>query len=139
MKKMKKILRNLVLAGGLVALGLTGCAKACDRWEAEGSFIGIGSTNAPYVVISQSGGEIMDVYKLPNTVVQSPETSDGWLFTDNDGNPVYLGGDVKTIRLDSTNDPTWDRYHEYHMELESETYREKYNPAKNTLDEVIKK
>ena len=60
----------------------------------------------------------MDVYKLEEAIVQSPSGSDGWLFKDQEQNPVYLGGDVKTIRLKSTRSPLWDEYCEYHREFE---------------------
>lgn len=100
------------------------CAKWSDRIASKGSLIG--SVKAPYIIINQSGGKIMDVYKLPNTIVQSSEESDGWLFLDQFDHPVFLGGDVKTIRLKSTSDPLWSQYHEYHIENESISYREKY-------------
>jgi len=102
-----------------------GCAKFWDSADAQGGvFI---SKKAPYIVISQSGGEIMDVYKLEHAIVQSCDGSDGWLFKDQTGNPVFLGGDVKTIRLKNIQSNTWNAYHEYHMENESLSYREKYN------------
>lgn len=107
-----------------LALLLTSCAKFWDGVDAKGGIVG--SSKAPYIIINQSGGHIMDVYKLTHAIVQSPEGSDGWLFKDNDGNPIYLGGDVKTIRLKSAGGALWDKYHEYHMEFETLTYREKY-------------
>jgi len=103
-----------------------GCAKFWDSADARGGVLF--SSKAPYIVISQSGGVIVDVYKLSNAIVQSCEGSDGWLFLDQTDHPVFLGGDVKTIRLKSVNSNVWKMYHEYHMENESLTYREKYNP-----------
>ena len=104
----------------------TGCAKFWDQADAQGGMMF--SKKAPYIVVSQSGGIIVDVYKLEDAIVQSCEGSDGWLFKDQNSNPVFLGGDVKTIRLNSINSNLWNMYHEYHMENESLTYREKYNP-----------
>ena len=69
----------------------------------------------------------MDVYKLNNAIVQSPDGSDGWLFLNNEGNPIYLGGDVKTIRLKNKYSTLWKKYNEYHMENEIFSYRELYN------------
>jgi len=109
----------------VVCLMFLGCAKFWDGVDAKGSIIG--SIKAPYIIVNQSGGKIMDVYKLQSAIVQSPEGSDGWLFLDANDNPVYLGGDVKTIRLNKASGETWDKYHEYHMEFESKTYRELYN------------
>jgi len=107
---------------------VAGCARFSDNIASKGSLVG--STKAPYIVINQSGNQIMDVYKLESAIVQSPTYSDGWLFLDQEGNPIFLGGDVKTIRLKSINSPLWDKYHEYHMEFESKTYRELYNVPK---------
>jgi len=116
---MKKFLM-VVLA--LAFLTVVGCAKLSDDIAANGSLLG--STKAPYIVVNESGGEIMDVYKLKNAIVQSQTA--GWLFLDNEGLPVFLGGDVKMIRLKSTDSPLWDSYNEYHAEMESLTYREKF-------------
>jgi len=114
----------------LTACLTVGCAKQRNRWAANGGFFAsmTGGVNGDHVVISQSGGEIMDVWKLKNSIVQSPEGSDGWLFRDNDGNPVNIGGDVKVIRIvGGSGVNLWDKDHEYHMEFESQTYREKFN------------
>ena len=116
------ILVLIVCAASCFILG--GCAKSRDRWKAKGGVFT--SSKSDYIVISQSGGLIMDVWKLKDVIVQSEPNSDGWLFLVND-NPVYIGGDVKTIRL-AKDSSLWDKYHEYHMEFESQTYREKYNP-----------
>ena len=119
---------GICLAAIIAATSLTGCARFKDSWSSRGSLIG--STKAPYIVVNESGGEIVDVYKLDNAIVQSPNGSDGWLFLDKTDSPVYIGGDVKTIRLKSTSDERWDKYHEYHAEFESKTYRELYNSGK---------
>ena len=109
----------------LVAIvSVSSCKKTRDGWKANGGIFF--SSAEDYIVISQSGGQIMDVYKLKNEMVQSCSTSDGWLFLAN-GNPIYLGGDVKTIRLRKDDNGLWEKYHEYHMEFESKTYRELYN------------
>jgi len=85
-----------------------------------------GGVNADYIVVSQSGGVIMDVWKLKDVMVQSPDASDGWLFFDSKGTSIYIGGDVKIKRAPPAE--VWDTYKEYHMEYESLTYREKFNP-----------
>lgn len=124
---MKNVLITICLVVLLVGLGFFGgCAKSRDQWKAKGGIFT--SSKADYIVISQSGGIIMDVWRLKEVIVQSEANSDGWLFLVN-GNPVYIGGDVKTIRI--TKDASiWDKYHEYHMEFESQTYREKFNSGK---------
>jgi hypothetical protein len=92
----------------------------------------IGEWSGDFIVISQSGGEIMDCWKLHDRYVQSVKESDGWRFTDNDGDLIFVGGDVKVIRCRV--DGEYDQYHEYHMEFENQTYREKFNS--NTLVEA---
>ena len=113
---MKTNLKGILMAG---LIGTAGCAKSCDRYEANGSYFG--STKAPYIVINYSGNKIMDVFKLESAIVQSEEHSDGWLFLDQQGRPVHLGGDVKTIRMKDSlingHDKLFDEYCEYHAEF----------------------
>ena len=63
---MKKFLTIVVLfhVGILMLTGLSGCAKARNRWKSNGGFWASmgGGTMGDYVVISQSGGKIMDVW-----------------------------------------------------------------------------
>ncbi len=114
-------LQRLGLVGLLTgAIALSGCARLFDRLNANGSLVG--STKAPYVVIKQSGGVITDVYKLTSAIVQSEEGSDGWLFLDLNGRPVQIGGDLKSIRFESTDDSDYKRYCEYHSEFETSRY-----------------
>ena len=82
-----RTIKTILGVGAIVTMA--GCAKTCDNIDAKGGVFG--SYRAPYIVISQSGGKIMDVYKLPNAIVQSEEGLDGWLFKDQSGNPIYLG------------------------------------------------
>jgi hypothetical protein len=124
-------LGTLVLAA---AIGLTSCAKLSNNIKRDGSFWG--TTTAPYVVIKQSGGKITDVYKLENAYIQSETQSDGWLFVDSKQRPIHMGGDMKSIRFNSTYDELWNEYHEYHMEFESKSYQELYC---NEKDSVTKK
>jgi len=125
-EKRKQIIMALAITILLIAIvfAVTSCKKTRDKWASQGGIIT--SHAADYVVISQSGGMIMDVWKLRNVFVQSPDGSDGWLFLDATGNAIYIGGDVKTIRL-RKDKSVWERYHEYHMENEKQTYREKFN------------
>ena len=123
---MRKTMLMLVMLLLVIIVVGTGCKKARDKWNAEGSFFGIGNSGADYIVVNYSGSIICDVYKLKNEFVQSPENSDGWLFLAN-GNPINIGGDSKLIRCRKSDGGLWEKYHEYHMEFESKTYRELYN------------
>jgi len=76
-----------------------------------------------YIVRNDSGGKIMDVWVLHDVIVQSEFNGAGWLFKDQTGNVVHLGGDVKVIRLNRGNMADW---HEYHAEFETHTYQELY-------------
>ena len=125
MKGLKNTLTTIVLA---TAIGFSGCAKISNKVHRDGSIIG--ATKSPYIVVKQSGGRITDVYKLEEAYIQSEDHSDGWLFMDKGQRPVHIGGDMKSIRLKSTADTLWDKYHEYHMEFSDKTYQEMYgNPS----------
>lgn len=112
-----------------------GCAGTCQRIKANGSIIG--SVSGDWIVIKQSGGRITDVYLLEEVMVKSEQGSDGWLFIDQDGNPVHIGGDMKAIRVEPHNkSKMFAKYHEYHMEFEVQTYQElfgKYEEPKRRL------
>lgn len=126
---MKRLVMMMMLLATLALVG-TGCSRIRNKWAADGGFLPsvLGGIEGDYVVVSQSGGRIMDVWKLRNVMVQSETGSDGWLFRDDSGNPIHIGGDVKVIRVESAT--LFDKYHEYHMEFEKLTYREKHFPQK---------
>lgn len=73
-----------------------------------------------YVVISASGGIIMDVWVLEDVYVESEKSSDGWRFIDRLGQPTNVGGDAKVIRI--KNKAELKNYYEYHFERESVPY-----------------
>lgn len=104
----------------LAMLVFCGCAKMQDQATANGGWFT--SSRGDYIIRNDSGGKIMDVWKLKNVIVQSEHGSDGWLFVDPAGNAIHLGGDVKIIRVN--NAPDWDKYKEYHAEFETKTYQE---------------
>lgn len=117
---MKKLILLL-----LVAFALAGCARTELEGDFNGTVWGVTSKRGDFIVISQSGGLIMDVWLMRDSMVKSAESSDGWLFVDGDGVPTTVSGDAKVMRV---KDPAlFDKYHEYHMEFESKTYRELYN------------
>jgi hypothetical protein len=120
---MKKVIALAVIAVTVLA---TGCADTWNKADARGGLFV--SKKSDYIIISQSGGKIMDVWKLTDTFVSSPESSDGWIFRGVGGDSVMIGGDAKVIRINGKNSDLWSEYHEYHMEFEGQTYREKFNP-----------
>lgn len=114
---------KIIKVGMLIGLlTICGCADTLNKSEFNGGLFT--SSKADYIVVSQSGGLIMDIWKLRNSFVSSPQASDGWIFTTDEGS-LAIGGDAKVIRIKSSK--VWDTYHEYHMEFESVSYREKYN------------
>ena len=117
---MKKLLTGLTVATLLLFVG---CAKMQNEIARDGGFFG--SYAADYIVRNDSGGKIMDMWKLRNVIVQEEEHGAGWLFRDNAGNPINIGGDVKVVRCINLQD--WDRYHEYHAEFETKSYQELYS------------
>jgi len=121
---MKKV-KWLVLMVVVVALFATsGCMSLKNDIKSRGGLLG--SHSGDYVVLSQSGGLIMDCWLLQNVYVESVSESDGWRFVDDSDNSIYIGGDVKVIRCEENSD-LFNKYYEYHMEFESSTYREKFN------------
>ena len=104
---MKKKILGLVVAGAL-ALGMVGCGSleniksSCGFFESKGD----------YVVINYSGGEIFDIWTLEDAYVQDAGESDGYCFTDDNGNFITLSGDVLVIRCNDKQ--TFKQYEEYH-------------------------
>jgi hypothetical protein len=135
---MKKILFLSLMVLSIVTIFLlNSCASSCQRMKANGSIIG--TTNGDWIVIKQSGGHITDVYKLEDVMVQSEEGSDGWLFLDQDGNPVHIGGDMKAIRVVTNKKEIFNSYVEYHMEFDTISYQEKYKLYQNENVNYIRK
>jgi hypothetical protein len=103
---------------------VSGCAGTCQRIKANGSLVG--TLNGAWVVEKMSGGVITDVYLLDNALLQSEPSSDGWLFLDQNGNPVHIGGDMKAVRCTNDKASIFKQYVEYHMDLDHCTYAEKF-------------
>jgi hypothetical protein len=101
---------------------ITGCAGCRNDIAARGGLLG--SHEGDYVVVNYSGNVIADVWVLRDVYVQSEENSDGWRFQDVDGNVIFLGGDVKVMRMDKASE--LDKWHDYHSEFESQTYQQKF-------------
>lgn len=104
---MKKKLIGLVIAGVMI-FGMVGCGTIENMVSSGGMF----SSRADYVVINYSGGEIFDIWTLDNAYVQNGEASDGYEFTDDNGNFVRVSGDVLVIRCNDKK--TFNQYEEYH-------------------------
>ena len=114
----------------MVAISIlsTSCAQTCQRIKANGSIIG--TVSGPWIVLKQSGGVITDVFKLDNALVKSEQGSDGWIFTNQDGNVVHIGGDMKAIRCSNNKQSIFNQYVEFHADIDLCTYKEKYNKVK---------
>lgn len=119
---MKKVVFGILVILAVMSLG--SCARARAQGDFAGSTFGMTSKAGDWIIISQSGGKIMDVWLVKDTIVASAESSDGWIFSDANGTPTSIGGDVKTLRV--KNPDMFNKYHEYHMEFESKSYRELY-------------
>ena len=116
---MGKIVNTLCAA--VAALTIAGCADTWNKADNQGGLFT--SSAEDYVVINHSGGEIMDVYKLKKVIVSSADASDGWIFKDQHGNSINLGGDVKVIRMNEKD--VADDYCEYHSEFaDGKSYHE---------------
>ena len=104
---MKKKVLGLVVAG-VLALGMVGCGSLENIKSSGGWF----ESKGDYVVINYSGGEIFDIWTLEDAYVQDAGESDGYCFTDDNGNFVTLSGDVLVIRCNDSK--TFGQYEEYH-------------------------
>ena len=113
-------MKKFILLVGLMSLGMLGCADMSNQIARDGGILG--SYNGDYVIRNDSGGVIMDVWKLKG--VKVTETNGQCLFRDNKGNVVTIGGDVKILRVNDSE--TWDHYHEYHVENDKIPYQVKY-------------
>ncbi len=116
---MKKIATKVAILAMIVMM--TGCARTCNRITANGSVIG--ATDGDWIVVTYSGNTITDVWKMSNVMVQSEEGSDGWLFVDDHGNAVHVGGNTKAIRVNDKTGAQWDKYVEYHSEFFKMSYQ----------------
>jgi hypothetical protein len=111
-----------------ILLLVTSCAQFHQKIKADGGFFG--TYNGAWIVIKQSGGVITDVYKLDDALVKSEAGSDGWLFLDQNNNPVHIGGDMKAIRCNNDKISMFKQYEEFHMEIDLCTYKEKFEKVR---------
>jgi len=95
-----------------------GCASWRNDIAHKGGFFT--EYRGDYVVVSESGGIIMDVWVLEDVYVESEKDSDGWRFIDRDGQPTNVGGDSKVIRIKDKAELL--NYREYHIERENVPY-----------------
>lgn len=93
---------------------ISGCASTKTQADFNGGLF-VTTEGGDYVVLNSSGGIIQDVWKIKNSFVKSAAESDGWIFTDQQGNSIALGGDTKVVRVNDSD--TWNKYKEYHIEF----------------------
>lgn len=117
------MIRSFIAITLLICLSLSGCASFYNDIDAGDSIFG--SYEGDYIVISETGGVIADVWVLEDVFCESEERSDGWRFKDSNENVTWVGGDAKIIRAKTKAELR--KYHEYHMEFETQTYQEKFN------------
>ena len=137
MKKLYGILGPLLVMISVTILN-SGCAGTCQRMSANGGVVG--TYSGAWVVEKMSGGVITDVYILNDAIVLSEPGSDGWIFTDKNGNPVHIGGDMKAIRCNNSAGEVSAQYIEYHFDTDHCTYKEKFEKVrgKTTAEMDIK-
>jgi hypothetical protein len=115
-----------------ISFAATSCAQFNQKVKADGGvFV---TRNGAWVVEKTSGGVIMDVYILDDAIVKSEQGSDGWLFTDKNGNPVHIGGDMKAIRCNNEKTAVFNQYVEFHADVDLCTYKEKFDAVRGTKD-----
>jgi hypothetical protein len=110
---------------------VSSCAQTCQRIKANGSIVG--TVSGAWIFEKYSGGVITDVFKLDNALVKSEQGSDGWIFTNQDGNVVHIGGDMKAIRCSNNRGFVFDQFVEYHLDVDMCTYKEKFEKSKGKI------
>ncbi|WP_283697376.1 hypothetical protein [Clostridium perfringens] len=103
----KKILGLLVV--GALSLGLVGCGGVLENNIASER---VDETKSNYVVINYSGGKIVDVWTLENFNVQTLLDLIKCEFVDDNGNHVFVLGDVLVIGC--KDDKEFSKYKEFH-------------------------
>jgi hypothetical protein len=118
---MKKKLLALFIIAGISSFSLTGCFAGWGNDKAvHGGYLS--SDTGDYVVLNESGGQIMDCWILKDAYVKSETQSDGLTMVDMNGNGIIIQGDVKIIRDNGKLDMS--KYVEYHKELDLTPYEE---------------
>ena len=106
MKKNKMILLSII---GIIVLCTSGCFGSVENYLSSGQML---EAKGDYVVINYGGNQIFDIWTLENAYVQNSENSDGYYFTDDNGNFITVSGDVLVIRCNKKEE--FNKYQEYH-------------------------
>lgn len=118
----KKILLLGIL--GVMAFSLTGCMAGWGNEKAvNGGYFT--SDKGDYVVLNESGGQIMDCWILYDSYVKQNDSTDGFSLVDKNGNGILVQGDSKIIRMNNRIDEL--KYMEYHKEKDLMSYEDFYN------------
>lgn len=126
MKNIKKKI-GLIMVAGVMCFSLTGCFAGWGNDKAvHGGYLTSDVGN--YVVLNESGGQIMDCWVLKDSYVKSETSSDGLTMVDQNGNGIIIQGDVKIIRDNGKLDTS--KYIEYHKETDIISYEEFYKANK---------
>lgn len=131
MKNIKKKTMGIIVALGIVSATFTGCFAG---WGNDVALHGGAFSNSKgtYVILNESGGQIMDCWILRDSYVKSEKQSDGLNFVDKNGNGVMVQGDSKVTRINNSSE--LDKYIEYHLETDlipySQFYKEKKGQSK---------
>ena len=124
---MKKKIIILALMIVLGSVSLTGCFAGWDTDKAVDGGV-FSNSKGNYVVLNESGGQIMDCWVLRNTYIKSEDTSDGIRFMDEDGNGIIVQGDAKIVR--TKDERELGKYIEYHIDKDFVPYLEFYKQNK---------
>lgn len=109
---------------GIMTFSLTGCFAGLGNDKAvNGGYFS--SDTGDYVVLNESGGQIMDCWILHDSYVKQNDSTDGFSLVDKNGNGILVQGDSKIIRMNSRVDES--KYIEYHKEADLISYEDFYN------------
>lgn len=120
---MRKKVLALSILGLIASFSLTGCGAGWQNTKAtHGGYFT--NNKGDYIVLNESGGQIMDCWILDDTYVKQNTDTDGFSLVDKNGNGILVQGDSKIIRINKKTDMS--KYVEYHKEKDLISYEEFY-------------
>jgi len=77
-----------------------------------------------YIVVVRRAGEINDVWKLKDALINFVKSSNGWRITTNNNSNFFVSGDVEIWNISDEQAELWGMYNPYHRHQSKETYKE---------------
>lgn len=79
-----------------------------------------------YMIVLRRNGEIADVWKLKDAVVEHFPAASGWRVITNQNAAFFITGDVEIWHIEDEDSDLWNMYHKYHAHNAEKSYREMF-------------